>query len=116
MHFTASTSDFGKALGLARSCAPQKSTVPILSHFLVRTDERGLAITASDLDREVTIRCAAVFADCGMGKTPMQLVWGAVLAVWTEKRGDGRCHHLHGAGKRHRQLAEKGRHMRCDVQ
>ena len=59
MHFTASTSDFGKALGLARSCAPQKSTVPILSHFLVRTDERGLAITASDLDREVTIRCAA---------------------------------------------------------
>jgi DNA polymerase-3 subunit beta len=59
MHFTASTSDFGKALGLARSCAPQKSTVPILSHFLVRADERGLAITASDLDREVTIRCAA---------------------------------------------------------
>ena len=59
MKFTAKIKDLSKVLALAIDCCPQKSTIPILSHFKVDAGADGLAITASDMDREVTIRCAA---------------------------------------------------------
>jgi DNA polymerase III subunit beta len=57
--------DLSKALALAIGCCPQKSTIPILSHFKVDATVAGIAITASDLDREVTIRCAADVQESG---------------------------------------------------
>ena len=57
--FTAKIKDLSKVLALAIDCCPQKSTIPILSHFKVDATAGGLAITACDMDREITIRCAA---------------------------------------------------------
>lgn len=65
MKFSAQTKDFKSALALAMACCPGKSTIPILSHVLITADSGGLAITASDLDREVKIACAAAVQEPG---------------------------------------------------
>lgn len=75
MKFTVQTKDLKSALALAMACCPGKSTIPILSHVLIAADAGGLAIAASDLDREVKLHCAATVREPGT-----EAIGGAMLS------------------------------------
>lgn len=47
------------AVHRACSVSPDKATIPILGHVLLRADRNGLAVTGTDLDRQATARAEA---------------------------------------------------------
>jgi DNA polymerase III subunit beta len=59
MRFTASAKELGDALENAMACAEKRTTIPILTHVLVEAWGEEVAITASDLDREVRLTVPA---------------------------------------------------------
>lgn len=59
------TQELSQALKLAMSCAERKSTMPILSHVLIDARKSLLTITASDLDREVSLTLPAEIIQAG---------------------------------------------------
>jgi DNA polymerase-3 subunit beta len=74
MRFSANREGFASALKLAMSCAERKSTIPILTHVLVTAPAEGLTVTASDLDREVTIQL-----DCDVQEPGSDAIEGGML-------------------------------------
>ena len=46
--------DFLKALAMVQTIVERRSTIPILSNTLIRTDEKGIILTATDLETAIT--------------------------------------------------------------
>lgn len=65
MRFTAGREELSQALKLAMACAERKSTVPILGHVLVEARGSLITITASDMDRQVSITLPAEIQETG---------------------------------------------------
>lgn len=55
MEFTVSKNDLVRELGLSQGVIEKKTTIPILSNILIEASDKGLVLTATDL--ELGIRC-----------------------------------------------------------
>src|SRR5215472_7790306 len=59
MEISISRQDLLKELTATQSVVERKTTIPILSNFLLETDEERLKITATDLDQSISTSCTA---------------------------------------------------------
>jgi len=69
MRFTIEGSHFKRILGLAKGCVPARATMPIVQHVLLRAEGSTLTVTATNLEREITVAA------------PAQMDRGGVIAV-----------------------------------
>jgi len=69
MRFVIEGSHFKRILGLVKGCVPNKSTLPILQHVLLKAEGGTLTVVATNLDREA------------MARAPAQIDQGGVIAV-----------------------------------
>jgi DNA polymerase III subunit beta len=67
---TASRIDLIKAIGAAVRVVERRNTIPVLGNVLLRAEGGQLAIRATDLDIEISTRCAATITDPGATTVP----------------------------------------------
>jgi DNA polymerase III beta subunit, N-terminal domain len=69
MDFFAEKSDLARELNFVRNAVEKRSTIPVLSHFLLEAEGFELRITATDL--EITARSGSTpgHSRCRAGKT-----------------------------------------------
>jgi DNA polymerase III subunit beta len=67
---TASRIDLIKAIGAAVRVVERRNTIPVLSNVLLRAEGGQLAIRATDLDIEISTRCAATVTEPGATTVP----------------------------------------------
>jgi DNA polymerase III subunit beta len=70
MDFFAEKSDLGKALNFVRNAVEKRSTIPILSHFLLEAEGFELRITATDLEITARTTCQAKVKTKGAAVIP----------------------------------------------
>jgi DNA polymerase-3 subunit beta len=68
--FTASRIDLIKAMGAAVRVVERRNTIPVLGNVLLRAEGGQLAIRATDLDIEISTRCAATITEPGATTVP----------------------------------------------
>ena len=59
MTFKVKGGDFSRKLGMIQGIAEKRTTMPILSHVLIRATEKGLLLVATDLENTVSVLCDA---------------------------------------------------------
>lgn len=59
MMFKIKGGDFSRKLGMIQGVVEKRTTMPILSHVLMSSDEKGLLLEATDLENTVTVFCDA---------------------------------------------------------
>src|SRR5271156_3399099 len=59
MEITVSRQDQGKELTATQSVVERKTTIPILSNFLIEAEGGKVVITATDLDQSIKTSCPA---------------------------------------------------------
>lgn len=59
MMFKIKGGDFSKKLGMIQGVVEKRTTMPILSHVLMSSTEKGLFLEATDLENTVTVFCDA---------------------------------------------------------
>src|SRR5664279_6533100 len=59
MEITVSRQELVKELTATQSVVERKTTIPILSNFLIEAEDDRLTITATDLDQSIKTSCAA---------------------------------------------------------
>lgn len=67
-----------KALGHVHRVVERRNTIPILSNVLLRADDGGLRLKATDLDMEVTESVAADVAQAGATTVPAHVIYDIV--------------------------------------
>jgi DNA polymerase III subunit beta len=67
---TASRIDLIKAMGAAVRVVERRNTIPVLGNVLLRATSGQLAIRATDLDIEISTRCAATITEPGATTVP----------------------------------------------
>ncbi len=67
-----------KALGHVHRVVERRNTIPILSNVLLRADDGGLRLKATDLDMEVTESVAAEIAQAGATTVPAHVIYDIV--------------------------------------
>ncbi|MDR1577919.1 MAG: DNA polymerase III subunit beta [Deltaproteobacteria bacterium] len=86
------TDDLLKGVNLTVSVSEKKSTLPILSHFLLEAKDDSLIITASDLDTTIQETCPATVYSPGKLTVPAKAFHSLVRSINTEsinlKEGD----------------------------
>lgn len=85
MKFTIERAELLGALTLASSVAPKRGTIPILGNVLLVTQKKAIAITATDMDRVVTIEAPAV----AVGRKGSTTVDAGKLAAFVKATADG---------------------------
>lgn len=70
MEVVVKTSDLAGTLGLVQFLAERKTTVPILGTLLLRADQKGLAISATDLEQGGICYCPATIKKAGAIAVP----------------------------------------------
>ena len=59
MTFKVKGGDFSRKLGMIQGIAEKRTTMPILSHVLIRATEKGLLLVATDLENTISVLCDA---------------------------------------------------------
>lgn len=59
MMFKVKGGDFSRKLGMIQGIAEKRTTMPILSHVLIRASEKGLLMVATDLENTISVLCEA---------------------------------------------------------
>ena len=67
-----------KSLGHVHRVVERRNTIPILSNVLIRAEAGGSACKATDLDIEVTERCAAEVSRAGATTVPAHTLYDIV--------------------------------------
>jgi DNA polymerase III subunit beta len=75
MEISISRQDLLKELTATQSVVERKTTIPILSNFLLETDEDKLNITATDLDQSISTSCAARVKRAGSCTIPARKLY-----------------------------------------
>ncbi|MEM7248981.1 MAG: DNA polymerase III subunit beta [Acidobacteriota bacterium] len=88
MKFSVARAALHEELSLTQGVVESKSTIPILSHMLVRTDGDGLELLATDLEVGLRTRCAAEVEGQGAAAVPARKLHDVVRAL------DGDAVHL----------------------
>lgn len=65
MKFSVTVGELARALGLIGGVVSVKTTIPILTHVLIKTSEGRVSLTATDLERECTAEAPAEIVDPG---------------------------------------------------
>ena len=74
MKFTAERDAFLAAVAAAGKVVERRNTIPILSNILIRAEGNALSLTATDLDMEITLPCAARTETPGATTLPAALL------------------------------------------
>jgi DNA polymerase-3 subunit beta len=91
MDFLAEKASLLKQLNFARSAVEKKTTIPILSHFLIEADGFELRITATDLEIAARAACPAKVKSRGAAVIPAQRFFDIVRSA---PDGEIRCRAL----------------------
>ncbi|ACO31309.1 DNA polymerase III, beta subunit [Acidobacterium capsulatum ATCC 51196] len=78
MEISVSRQDLLRELTASQSVVERKTTIPILSNFLIEADEDRLAITATDLDQSMRTSCAAKVKKPGSCTIPARKLYDYV--------------------------------------
>lgn len=81
MRFTIGQSELVEALGAVSNVVPARTPLPIIGNLLVAAEERGLSLSATDLDLSVTIRVAASVEGEGRVTLPARKLTDMVRAL-----------------------------------
>jgi DNA polymerase III subunit beta len=78
MEISVSRQDLLRELTATQSVVERKTTIPILSNFLIEADEERLTITATDLDQSMRTSCAAKIKKPGACTIPARKLYDYV--------------------------------------
>ena len=81
MKFTVRKSELQKELALGLGVVESKSTIPVLSHLLVRADKNGLELVGTDLEIGMRSRFAADVTEPGSCAVPAKKLHDIVRAL-----------------------------------
>ena len=84
MEITVSRQDLLRELTATQSVVERKTTIPILSNFLVEADNDHIVITATDLDQSIRTSCAAKVKKAGSCTIPARKLYDYIRLL-----GDG---------------------------
>ena len=84
MEITVSRQDLLRELTATQSVVERKTTIPILSNFLVEADGERIVITATDLDQSIRTSCAAKVKKPGSCTIPARKLYDYIRLL-----GDG---------------------------
>src|ERR1700758_4248805 len=84
MEITVSRQDLVKELTATQSVVERKTTIPILSNFLIEADGDGLSITATDLDQAIRTSAAVKVKKPGSCTIPARKLYDYIRLL-----GDG---------------------------
>lgn len=81
MNITVQKADLVREIAFASSAVERKTTIPILSNLLLVAENDMLTITATDLERAITCRCAADVKQAGSITIPARRLhdWAKLL-------------------------------------
>src|SRR6202453_4062200 len=75
MEITVSRQDLLRELTATQSVVERKTTIPILSNFLLEADDDHIVITATDLDQSIRTSCAAKVKKAGSCTIPARKLY-----------------------------------------
>ena len=75
MEITVSRQELLKELSATQSVVERKTTIPILSNFLIEADEEKLQITATDLDQAIRTSAPAKVKKSGSCTIPARKLY-----------------------------------------
>ena len=84
MEITVSRQDLLRELTATQSVVERKTTIPILSNFLLEADGDRIVITATDLDQSIRTSCAAKVKKPGSCTIPARKLYDYIRLL-----GDG---------------------------
>ncbi|MDR1872914.1 MAG: DNA polymerase III subunit beta [Deltaproteobacteria bacterium] len=84
LHANINVPDLLKGVNLAVSVSEKKSSLPILSHFMLEAKDDSLIITASDLDTTIRETCPAVVYSPGRLTVPGKAFHSLVRSIKTD--------------------------------
>jgi DNA polymerase-3 subunit beta len=84
MEITVSRQDLVRELTATQSVVERKTTIPILSNFLLEADGDRIVITATDLDQSIRTSCAAKIKKPGSCTIPARKLYDYIRLL-----GDG---------------------------
>ena len=84
MEISVSRQDLLRELTATQSVVERKTTIPILSNFLLEADGDRIVITATDLDQSIRTSCAAKVKKPGSGTIPARKLYDYIRLL-----GDG---------------------------
>ena len=84
MEITVSRQDLLRELTATQSVVERKTTIPILSNFLLEADDDRIVITATDLDQSIRTSCAAKVKKPGSCTIPARKLYDYIRLL-----GDG---------------------------
>src|ERR1700761_8185951 len=84
MEITVSRQDLLRELTATQSVVERKTTIPILSNFLLEADGDNIVITATDLDQSIRTSCAAKVKKPGSCTIPARKLYDYIRLL-----GDG---------------------------
>jgi DNA polymerase-3 subunit beta len=91
MEISVSRQDLLRELTATQSVVERKTTIPILSNFLLEADADRIVITATDLDQSIRTSCAAKVKKSGSCTIPARKLYDYIRLL-----GDGDTCHLRG--------------------
>src|SRR5437016_3289620 len=74
MKCTVSSSALGTAMGLVSRAVSPRSTLPVLGNVLLETTEKGLRVTATNLDLAIAVDVDATVQEEGRTTVPARLL------------------------------------------
>src|ERR1700761_4561029 len=75
MEISISRQDLLRELTATQSVVERKTTIPILSHFLIEAEDDRVTITATDLDQSIKTSCAAKVKKPGSSTIPARKLY-----------------------------------------
>lgn len=78
MKFQINKEDFLKCVSATLNVAERKTTMPILSNILIKTEKDGLSISATDLEVEIKLQCTATIDEEGSISIPARNLYEIV--------------------------------------
>ena len=84
MEISVSRQDLLRELTATQSVVERKTTIPILSNFLVEAEDDSIVITATDLDQSIRTSCAAKVKKPGSCTIPARKLYDYIRLL-----GDG---------------------------
>ena len=94
MEFVVKKSDILRELAAVQSATERKTTIPILTNVLLKTDNGSLHIAATDLDCSLRTTCPAAIAKDGTITLPARKLYdyvGFAVMLWSGGAAHGSC-------------------------
>src|SRR5690242_4672104 len=85
MHIRCSRQEFSRGLSLVNHAVSSRTTLPILSHLLLATDQGRLKLAATSLETSITTWIAAQVEEEGIITLPAKLLADLVNALVPEE-------------------------------